>query len=346
MNVSKRIWSLMAVLALGAGTAAAVGAADPGAEPPGLARAIAVKEQHAKELFSHPGVVGVGVGAESGQAAIVVFTARQGVAGVPASLDGVKVAVRVSGPIRAIALAAKPPGKPGHGGGPSPTSVWPRPVPIGVSTGRRDQCAAGTIGARVSSGSTVYALSNNHVYADENDATAGDEVEQPGLYDTSCTYSSANDLGKLSDWTPINFAGRDNTVDAAIAQTDTDTLGNATPQNGYGTPSSTAAAAQLNMAVEKYGRTTSLTQGTVCVIDWEGDIGYSSGTAHFVDQVVVCANKGPFLKAGDSGSLLVTRDGNHEPVGLMFAGNSSGQYGFANPIGAVLSALGVSIDGS
>jgi hypothetical protein len=250
----------------------------------------------------------------------------------------------VSGPIRAIALATKPPGKPGPGGGPSPTSVWPRPVPIGVSTGRADECAAGTIGARVKSGSTVYALSNNHVYANENDADVGNEVEQPGLYDTNCTYSSGNDLGKLSKWTTIHFSSGNNTVDAAIAQTDTTTLGNATPQNGYGSPSSTTAAAQVNMAVQKYGRTTSLTQGTVCVIDWEGDVGYSSGTAHFVDQIVVCATKGPFLKAGDSGSLLVTRDGKNRPVGLMFAGNSSGQYGFANPIGAVLSALEVSID--
>ncbi len=343
--MSKRTWSFLGVLVLVAAIAAAVGAAARGAQPPGLARAIAVKDQHAKELASQAGVVGVGVGIENGQAGIVVFTARKGVAGIPASLDGVKVAVRVSGPIRAIALAAKPPGKPG--GGSSPTSVWPRPVPIGVSTGRADECAAGTIGARVRSGSTVYALSNNHVYANENDANAGDEVEQPGLYDTSCAYSSANHLGNLTKWTTIDFSGRNNTVDAAIAQTDTNTLGNATPQNGYGTPSSTPAPAQPNMTVEKYGRTTSLTQGTVCAIDWDGDVGYSSGTAHFVHQIVVCAGRGPFLKAGDSGSLLVTRDRSHTPVGLMFAGDSSGKYGIANQIGAVLSALGgVSIDGS
>jgi hypothetical protein len=345
VRVSRRAWSVLGLLALVVGIISAAAVAAPGEQPPGLAQAIAAKDQHVKELFSRTGVVGVGVGVESDAAAVVVFTARPGVAGIPGSLDGVKVVLRVSGPIRAIALAAKPPGKPG-GGGLSPTSVWPHPVPIGVSTGRADECAAGTIGARVKSGTTLYALSNNHVYAYENNADVGDTVEQPGLYDTNCTYSSANDLGTLSKWTTINFSGGNNTVDAAIAQTNTNALGNATPSNGYGTPSSTTKTAALNMAVEKYGRTTALTRGTVCAVGWDGDIGYSSGTAHFVNQVVVCANRGPFLKAGDSGSLLVTNDNNRNPVGLMFAGDSSGQYGIANQIGNVLSALGVSIDGS
>lgn len=347
--MSRRTWSLIVLLALLAGVAAAVAAAASGAGPPGLAQAIAAKSKHEKALFAHAGVVGVGVGEERGAGVVAVFTARQGVAGIPASLDGVKVVVRVSGPIRAIALAKKPPGTPGHGnggGGLSNTSAWPRPVPIGVSTGRADECAAGTIGARVTSGhNTVYALSNNHVYAKENNAGRGDEVEQPGLYDTHCSYSSANDLGTLSSWIPIDFSGGANTVDAAIAQTDTKTLGNATPSGGYGTPSATTATATLGMAVEKYGRTTSLTQGTVCATNTDVNIGYTSGTAYFVNQIVVCSNKGPFIKAGDSGSLLVTSSA-HQPTGLMFAGDSSGHYGFANPIDDVLSALHVSIDGS
>lgn len=345
MNISRRVWSFLGLLLLLTGVLAAVAAAAPGPRTPGLARAIAVKDQHAKWFFSHKGVVGVGVGAEKGDPSIVVFTARPRVAGIPRSVGGVKVVLRVSGSINAIGLATKPAGKPGTGGL-SPRSVWPRPVPIGVSTGRADECAAGTISARVKSGSTVYALSNNHVYANENEASVGDKVEQPGLYDTNCRYSSANDLGTLSKWTTLNFSGRNNTVDAAIAQTTTTALGNATPSGGYGIPSSTTASAQLNMAVEKYGRTTALTQGSVCGVDVELNVGYSSGTAHFVHQVAVCAGKGAFIKAGDSGSLLVARNGSNTPVGLMFAGDSSGRYGFANPINSVLSALGVSIDDS
>jgi len=55
-------------------------------------------------------------------------------------------------------------------------------VPTGVSTGH-PAITAGTIAARVTDGINVYALSNNHVYADENQAALGDEMIQPGTYD-------------------------------------------------------------------------------------------------------------------------------------------------------------------
>ena len=75
-------------------------------------------------------------------------------------------------------------------------------MPIGVSTGHPD-ITAGTIGARVKSGGNVWALSNNHVYADANAASAGDAVIQPGTYDGGS--SSADDIGMLSDFEPIVF---------------------------------------------------------------------------------------------------------------------------------------------
>ena len=48
--------------------------------------------------------------------------------------------------------------------------------------------------------------------------------------------------------------------------------------------------------------------------------------------------------AGDSGSLLVT-DPDKNPVGLLFAGDSSGKFAIANQIDDVLDALGVTVDG-
>ena len=75
------------------------------------------------------------------------------------------------------------------------------------------------------------------------------------------------------------------------------------------------------------------------------NVGYSSGTARFVDQIVVEGNKGGFLKAGDSGSLLVTNPGRN-PVGLLFAAGRGGKIAIANPIDYVLSAFGVAIDGN
>lgn len=322
-----------------------------------LRPAMAAQDRHTPELMSLPGVVGTATGlTEGGQPAILVLAERPGVTGVPASLDGYPVRVEVTGPITALQQGRKcsnPPCGGGGGGGGGggkgggnvdPTGYFARPVPIGVSTGNAGSCSAGTISARVKSGSSVYALSNNHVYALENTAKIGSEVLQPGLYDTNCFYDQSNHLGSLSKLIKIDFSGGTNTVDAAIALTSTGELGNSTPSDGYGTPSSTTVSAAVGMNVQKYGRTTGLTHGQVTGVNVNVNVGYSSGTAYFVDQIMVQAPKGPFSKAGDSGSLIVTDDNNVNPVGLLFAGSRNGTT-FANPIGAVLGALGVTIDG-
>jgi hypothetical protein len=322
--------------ALVAGTLAAQTAASG---PTGLERAIAVQEKNTDSLLARGKVVGTAVGEDqSGQPVIDVFTTQTGVS-APRSLGGVPVDVEVTGPISAKARPSA--------SSISTTSRFTRPVPIGISTGNAGECSAGTIGARVKDSSgQVYALSNNHVYALENEAPIGSEVLQPGLYDTGCSYSSANVIGTLSRYVPIVFSdAANNVVDAAVASTTTAMLGNSTPSNGYGTPSSTAGTASVGQAVQKYGRTTSLTTGQVTDVNATLEIGYSSGTARFINQVVVQSKK-PFLKAGDSGSLLVSNNSSRNPVGLIFAGDSSGKYAIANPIGAVLSQLGVTIDGS
>ncbi len=136
---------------------------------------------------------------------------------------------------------------------------------------------------------------------------------------------------------------RNNTIDAAIALSSTTNLGNATPANGYGLPKTTTAAANIGLAVQKYGRTTSLTQGSVSAINGTIKVGYDIGTATFINQIVVRSARA-FILPGDSGSLLVTDPGKN-PVGLLFAADSSGKMCIANPIDAVLSQFNVTIDG-
>jgi len=46
---------------------------------------------------------------------------------------------------------------------------------------------------------------------------------------------------------------------------------------------------------------------------------------------------GGFLQAGDSGSLMVTADANHQPAGLLYAGSSS--IAIANPVQDVIDAF-------
>ncbi len=326
------VTAVTACLLVFSGMASAQGNSDNAFE-----RVKEVQERHTEKLMAGEGVVGTAVGFdEQGKHAVLVFLERSGVAGIPQELEGVPVYPLVTGKIEAL----KPPVKPGPST--DPTARFDRPVPIGVSTGNAKEMSVGTIACRVKDKSHhVYALSNNHVYARENAAGFGEEILQPGRYDGGIP--GADYLGNLSSWVPIDFSGSPtNKIDAAIALTDTAHLGIATPADGYGTPTSTTVVPALNMAVQKYGRTTSLTQGTISGINATIKVTYSSGTATFVGQITV-KSRSPFLKAGDSGSLVVTEA--RQPVGLVFAGDNSGKFAVANTIDDVLSALGVSIDG-
>ncbi|MCK4291859.1 MAG: hypothetical protein KAY65_01575 [Planctomycetes bacterium] len=318
-------------------------------------RVKAVQEGHTNRLMAIKGVVGTAVGLDGSNAHVVkVLVEKPGVAGIPRKLDGVPVHAVVTGRFYALPKPDKPgkPPKPDPEPPVDPTARFDRPVPIGVSTGHPD-ITAGTIGCRVKKGNNVYALSNNHVYADENNAAIGDNVLQPGAYDGG--KDPADAIGTLHDYETIVFYDTEdpphpiptNEIDAAIALSSTANLGNATPSDGYGTPKSTTMAAQINLPVKKYGRTTGLTKGKVYALNATVDVGYDTGVARFVGQIVV--SPGGFSAGGDSGSLIVcdgkgrNKANDRRPVGLLFAGSSF--YTIANPIGPVLDRFDVTIDG-
>ena len=308
----------------------------------GVENAKQAQDKVNKKVFSNSAVVGTAVGLNSdGEAVVKVFTAKAGVSGIPQKQDGISVIVQVTGPVTSLGRASAPMLIPSAQ---STTDRWERPVPIGVSTGHPD-ITAGTIGARVTDGVNVYALSNNHVYANQTNAAIGDPALQPGPVDGGT--SPADDIGTLSDYEPILFDGSDNYMDAAIALSSTANLGNATPSDGYGTPGSALVSATLNLPVQKYGRTTSLTTGTVSEINVIVNVCYEgflicTKSAKFVDQIAI--TPGSFSAGGDSGSLIVTNDGNNNPIGLLFAGSST--HTFANRIDLVLNRFGVAIDGA
>ncbi len=295
-----------------------------------VSAAIAIQERHTERLLAQPGVVGTGVGLnEAGRPVIKIFTEWAGVEGLPDRLEGLPVAVEVTGMFFARS---------------DPTSRFPRPVPIGVSTGH-PAITAGTIGARVRNATgSVFALSNNHVYANQNDANIGDSALQPGPTDGG--QDPGDRIGELYDFEPINFNGGNNTIDAAIALSSVAELDNSTPADGYGTPSPTTVAAFVGQKVQKFGRTTKLTKGEVSEINVTAEICYEVWliwcvkSAIYVNQISV--TPGVFSDGGDSGSLIVTDDANKNPVGLLFAGSST--HTLANPIDAVLSRFNVSID--
>lgn len=295
-----------------------------------LERIIDIQEKYTAALMARDGIEGTGVGFDdNGEPIIRVFTATAGIPGIPGRLEGVPVQSVVTGMFVARA---------------DPTARFPRPVPIGVSTGHPD-ITAGTIGCRVTDGSNVYALSNNHVYANANNALIGDNVLQPGPYDGGTDPQDA--IGTLLDFEPILFDGSDNFIDAAIALSSTGNLGTATPSDGYGIPSSTTTLAFPGQNVQKYGRTTGWTHGEVSEIHVIVDVCYETKgpfrcvkAAHFVDQIAIIP--GSFSDGGDSGSLILTDDSYRNPIGLLFAGSSTRTI--ANPIETVLGTFGVTID--
>ncbi len=305
-------------------------AGPPGGSPPGLDKAIAAKERHAQRLLDKPGIAGIGVGLNpAGKPVIRIYKEKPDVAGVPDSLDDVPVQSVTTGILQARA----------------PTDRFPRPVPIGVSVGDQGT-TTGTLGVRVTNGTNVYALSNNHVFAAVNSANIGDGVIQPGAVDGGS--DTADRIGTLSDYQTIDFDDGDtNTMDAAIALTSVANVGTSTPPDGYGTPSPITTQAFIGQAVQKYGRTTGLQLGNVAEINVTVDVCYvvffdfCLEDARFVNQISV--TPGPFSAPGDSGSLIVTQGGN-QPVALLFAGGEGLTIG--NPIDLVLQRFGVTIDGS
>ncbi len=301
--------------------------------------ALRLQERVTADWLSREGVVGTAIGVDgAGHAVLKVYLTEIGIASFPQFVTGVEVVPEVTGRFVALPAAA-------DAGAVDPTGSFPRPVPIGVSGGH-GAVTAGTIGARTTDGTRVFALSNNHVFAANNAGRAGDNLLQPGVVDGGRDPDDA--FGTLYDYEPIRFCGRlgcePNSIDAAVALTSEDDLGASTPEGGYGSPRSWTQEAELGLDVQKYGRTTGHTVGRVSGINATIDVGYRVGTARFEGQIVISG--GGFSAGGDSGSLIVTRGtlmADRRPVGLLFAGTPTTTI--ANPIDAVLDRFGIRIDG-
>lgn len=215
-------------------------------------------------------------------------------------------------------------------------------------------CCTGTLGSVVKDTSgNLYILSNNHVLARSNAGKAGELIMQRGYVDTVpvCSKTGTINVANLSKFVKLNFSGGNNTVDAAIAKI----ISGQVSTNGtileIGTLSATTVNPSVGLKVEKSGRTTAMTKGTVGAINVTvnvtgyGPCGMGTNTAKFVKQFQI--NSTTFSSGGDSGSLIVTQPATGKkpnPVGLLFAGSSNSTIG--NPINSVLTALGVSFVGS
>jgi hypothetical protein len=218
-----------------------------------------------------------------------------------------------------------------------------RPAPPGSSVGFRDPAdplTAGTLGAIVRRGTQLFILSNNHVLVptSQNSSTIGIPVFQPAPFDAPGPVSASR-IGKLSLFVRLH-ADQDNIVDCAIAELDSPT--SATDSIlGIGAPQGTAVA-QTMTTVEKFGRTTRFSTGTIKETNVTVLIEYPGiGTLLFRNQIRITGHNGlPFSDEGDSGSLIIERT-TGRAVGLLFGITQNGVM--ANHIGDVLQALNVSL---
>lgn len=324
-----------------------------------------VKEAHEQEILDKPNVVGVGLGYKevgglaTGHLAVVVLVRQKvppqgldGLARIPAQLDGVPTDVIQVGELRALQAR---------------TDRW-RPARGGVSLGHF-RITAGTFGCVVRDRATGarLILSNNHVLANSNDASAGDPILQPGPHDGGKVDSDT--IAHLARFCPIQFSTQPGTCPLARSFADAGNtlarlLGSShrleVIQSRPSAVNQVDAAvarplaesdivdeileigivagkveASLNMEVRKSGRTTAFTTGRVTVLNATVDVSYGPGrTARFEDQIVTSA----MSQGGDSGSLLV--DGNSQrAVGLLYAG--SDRATIHSPIQFVLDCLEV-----
>jgi len=320
-------------------------------------RAMDAQERHTDALLQNPGIIGTAVGwSEDEQTVVKVYIDfSTSEAGLPTELDGIPVVVEQIGRVYALNVTCElrgdcdrtPVVQPYAGEQPPNQRDWhPRPVPIGVSTGHID-VTAGTLACRVSNGCHLYALSNAHVYANENAGIIGDNILQPGAYDGGINPDDT--IGTLYDFVPIVMKRTPltmNRVDAAIAAVTFQDVGTSTRTNGYGMPKVTTLDPAVGMDIMKYGRSSAQTYGYIDAINAIVNVTYTEGTARFIGQIVIkSSGSGEFSKPGDSGSLVVASGGldDRKPVGLLFASGTG--ITIANQINEVLSALNVVIDG-
>lgn len=297
-----------------------------------LARA--VKKNNAGQWLKNPNIVGMAFGRRivhnrvTDEPAMVVYVMKKVSRSflpisqlLPRKLfiggDSVQVDVVETGPIYPLAFTGRE-----------------RPAPSGISIGHPD-ITAGTLGCLVTdrTDGSLCILSNNHVLANQNAASLGDDIIQPGSADGGMVTSDV--IASLKRFQTINATG--NTIDAAIAQVlDRASVINEMKNNLMPVPSTdhpaigllfagtcnrtiinpikdvmsalqidflngnAIATAELDMSVEKVGRTTEYTSASVTEIDATVTINYDFGPATFDNQIVTAW----MSDGGDSGSVV------------------------------------------
>jgi hypothetical protein len=317
---------------------------------PSIQAVMAAQEEITPTLMERSEVLGTAIGFdEAGNAVLKVFvdenaaSADEMISSLPQEVRGTPVQPELMEEIRAMGYTQRqtPPIRLGTSGG------WIYDLANGY-------CCGGTLGALVRIGNTQYILSACHVLegdivsgGNHRIAQTGDPIIQPGLIDVNCNRYLAQTVGTLVKKRSLATSN----TDCAIARVAPGMVRTDGAILGIGTISRYIIGASLNQPVKKSGRTSGTTHSHVSGLNGTVRVTFtrechgSTYTKTFYGQILVANLNSGFLRAGDSGSLLVQDVAtNPRAIGLLYAGNNS--YAFANPIAQVLNFLGATMVGN
>lgn len=267
----------------------------------------ALRDQYADQLIEDPNVSSVGIGQDENGNKILIIGVKHATQSfaVPAGLDNEDYKVEEVGEFTPEVMGTqllKPQ---------ADRKVKHRPVPGGVSAGHED-VTAGTTSYILEDGSgRLYMASNNHVFANTNNANLDDPIYQPGSADGGTADDTAL---TLDGWRSLEDGV---TVDLAWAGT-VDGVDFTTEILGVGKPAGSIKRAEVGDIIIKGGRTTGVTEGEVLQTGVTLDVNYGDKTITLKDQFLTEDMSDP----GDSGSAGLLK-GDLRPVGLLFAGSST-----------------------
>ncbi|MBV7417890.1 S1 family peptidase [Comamonas sp. CMM03] len=229
-----------------------------------------------------------------------------------------------------------------------------------VSVGNNRE--AGTLGCLVKDANgDLFGLSNNHVSGACSYAPIGLPVMAPGILDVTPGNPYPFTIGVHHTNLPMLFgdpSGVDHTQnsDAALIRITAPQLISSMQRGSYDTPTSVANLT-TGMKVEKVGRTTGHTHGTimgeivgVIPVNYVAQQYGFSGPAYFENVFVAYGIGDVFSDGGDSGSLVthVDANGKRHAVGIVFAGSTDssaagGKRSLILPLRSILTRFNVEL---
>ena len=266
---------------------------------------------------------------------------------LPDEIDGVAVAY-IGGadiesnppPVPAASTMAQP-----------PYHIHAGRIACGSSISAAPVFGAGTLGCLVTTDNgTLCGLTNNHVTGDCNHTVLGMHILSPAPMDADPNGPAPTGIGHHHRLIPLGSGDpqqvRLQEFDVALFSIADD--GQVSSMQGSGVFDTPGAAINPvgGMRVKKVGRTTGLTHGEV-IGPWVTPLWIPYKSSRFTSRVHftgVWAVRGlannDFSSPGDSGSLVVTEDGQNA-VGLIFAG--AGSVSLMMPIQSVMQNLNVAL---